>query len=88
MSLLVYFASLPADHVPGVLVAVASDAPGVVRQDFFQEFGKRARPVAGTVLLRESEEIPDKLALALGLIGIGRHRFTSRYGESALKQWT
>jgi hypothetical protein len=44
--------------------------------------------VAGAVLLREGKEILDKLALALGLVGIGRHRFTSRYSEFALKQWT
>jgi hypothetical protein len=40
--------------------------------------------VAGAVLLREGKEILDKLALALGLIGISRHRFTSRYSNFAL----
>ena len=51
----IVLASLPPDHVPDVEMAGARRRVGIVRQDLFQKFGQRSRPMTRPVFFGESD---------------------------------
>jgi hypothetical protein len=67
------FNALPADHVPDVLVAAASDRARIARQHLLDEFSKSSGPVCRPMLLGEGYKTLNEVAMALSLVSPVRH---------------